>query len=153
MEHYNYVEAIAVGFPGVQCHAFGDPFDYNNLVWSAGAPLPSKEALDAWIQANPRHTSRRITVLAFRNRFSIVEKVAIDLASIDDPTAPTERRQMSAMLRVMGADSAAATAIELDRADTIQGVRMLEQFGIIGQGRANQILNNPIQAHEIPLAR
>jgi hypothetical protein len=34
--------------------------------------------------------------------------------------------------------------------ETIAGVSALEQMGILAQGRADQILNAPVQTNEIP---
>lgn len=144
-----YLEAISQGFPLVQVSATGVGDLYENIVWEAGAALPSKETLDAWIVSNVADISRHITVLALRNRFTTAEKVAIDLASIDNPAASPEQRQLSAMLRVMNADIAAATYIDLNRPDTRAGVQALETYGIIGPGRALQILDTPPTAIEL----
>jgi hypothetical protein len=84
-----------------------------------------------------------LTRLEFRQRFTEAEKVAIELSSLDDPSAPMPQRQMSAALRVYLADLAVATLIDPTRADTIAGVNRLEQFGIIAPGRAAEILALP----------
>jgi hypothetical protein len=145
----DYVTAIGLGFPGVQVSCTTDPMIYENIVWEAGLPLPSKEALDSWISANASVVRTKITVLAFRNRFTTNEKIAIDIASIDNPAATMEQRQMAAMLRVNAADLAVATFVDLSRPDTRQGVQLLEQFGIIGPGRAATILDTPPTALEL----
>ena len=147
----NYIEAISIGFPNVQCHALGDGTDYNSIVWEAGAPLPSQATLDEWIAANNVTPSRHITVLAFRNRFTTAEKIAIDLASLDNPTASSEQRQFSAMVRVFIKDLDVATFVDLDRNDTVVGVNTLETYGVIGSGRANTILTAPVTPIEIPM--
>ena len=41
-----------------------------------------------------------------------------------------------------------ATFIDLSRADTIAGVNALETAGILADGRANEILTNPITSEE-----
>lgn len=92
---------------------------------------------------------RRITRLAFRNRFTMAEKTALELASLDSPAAPMAQRQQSATLRAYLADVAAANYIDLARADTRAGVQMLEQAGLIGAGRALQILDGPVQPDEV----
>lgn len=138
---YTYIQAIGKGFPGVECHATGDGSIYTDLVWDAGLPLPTQETLDAWIASNdPAAANMKITVLAFRNRFTQAEKIAIELASLDNPSASMQQRQLAASLRVMAADIAVATYVDLARQDTIQGVTALETYGIIGAGRANTIL-------------
>jgi hypothetical protein len=144
---YTYIEAIGAGFPTVQAHSAGDL--YTDLVWDAGDPLPSQETLDSWILSNPQRTSTKITVLAFRNRFTQAEKVAIDLSSIDNPAAAMSARQLAASLRVMASDLTVATFVDLDRPDTRAGVQALETYGIIGAGRASIILDTPPTALEL----
>lgn len=93
----------------------------------------------------------RITRLAFRNRFTQAEKVALEIAALDDPAAPMAQRQLSAAIRASMADTAAAAFIELGRPDTRAGVQMLEAGGLLAAGRALEILDAPIQSHERPL--
>ncbi len=45
----------------------------------------------------------------------------------------------------LNADLAVATYIDLSRADIQNGVNQLEAYGMIGSGRADQILTAPIQ--------
>lgn len=96
------------------------------------------------------HTAgpRRITKLAFRNRFTQAEKVAIELAAADDPAAPAEQRLLAATLRANLADQRDAEFIDLDFHDTQIGVQTLENHGLIGPGRADTILGAAIQPHE-----
>ena len=93
----------------------------------------------------------RITRLAFRNRFTQAEKVMLELAALDDPPAPMPQRQQAAAIRVYLADVAASTFVDLGRADTRAGVQALEAGGLLAAGRALQILDAPVQAHERPL--
>lgn len=81
-----------------------------------------------------------LTRLDFRRRFTVQEKVALDLASIDDPSADTQQREMAAMLRVFLAEVSQAEYISLDDPDTIAGVNSLAQFGLIAQERVAEIL-------------
>lgn len=151
---YTYVEAITKAFPNTQCHTVGDNDRYENLVWDGGQPLPSKALLDEWIANNPKKVSdKKITVLAFRNRFTVQEKVKSEMMSIDNPNLPMEQRQISATLRVILRDTDIANFIDLARADTIQGVHFFEQIGIIAPGRATEILENAVQDYEIPLVQ
>lgn len=92
--------------------------------------------------------TRRITVLAFRNRFTQAEKIAMEIAQLDDPAAPMPQRQAAAALRVQLADVASATYIDLDRADTRAGVEALEAAGLIAAGRAAQVLDGEVQTSE-----
>lgn len=90
----------------------------------------------------------RITRLAFRNRFTTAEKVAIEIASMDNPSATMPQRQQAAMLRAYLADVAASTHIDLSRADTRGGVQALDAFGLLAPGRALEILDAPIDPSE-----
>lgn len=141
MAFHTYIQAIGIGFPSVQCHAAGDGSVYETIQWDAGDPIPDKTTLDQWIAANPVNESTRITVLAFRNRFTQQEKVAMDLASIDNPAATMQQRTLAASLRVAQADLNVATYVDTSRPDTIAGIQALETYGILGTGRANAILN------------
>lgn len=91
-----------------------------------------------------------ITKLAFRQRFTTTERVTIEIASLDDPAAPMQARQLAATLRSSQVDMAAAKWIDLTRPDTITGVQTLEAFGLLGAGRAAEILSAPIQDIERP---
>lgn len=93
----------------------------------------------------------RITRLAFRNRFSQAEKVMLELAALDDPTAPMTQRQQAAAIRVHLTDVAASAFVDLASADTRAGVQSLEAAGLLAPGRALQILDAPVQTHEKPL--
>lgn len=97
------------------------------------------------------HAPMRITTLAFRNRFTMAEKVAIEIASMDNPAADMPERAQAAGLRTFMKDAEAATFIDLERQDTISGVQALEAAGLIDEGRAEAILTDPIQPHERPL--
>lgn len=90
----------------------------------------------------------RVTRLAFRNRFTSAEKATMEMAALDDPAAPMAQRQQAAMLRANLADTAAATFIDLARAETRSGVQSLEAGGLIGVGRAAEILDAPVTPEE-----
>lgn len=93
----------------------------------------------------------RITRLAFRNRFTQAEKVALEIAALDNPAAPMAQRQQAAALRATLSDTAAAVYIDLGRLDTRAGVQMLEAAGLLASGRALVILDAPVVAEEKPL--
>lgn len=90
----------------------------------------------------------RITRLAFRNRFTQPEKVMLEMAALDDPTAPMAQRQQAAAIRAYLADVAASSWVDLGRADTRAAVQALEAGGLLAAGRALQVLDAPVQAHE-----
>ena len=89
-----------------------------------------------------------ITGLAFRNRFTRAEKITLELAALDDPGATLAHRQQAAALRADLKDQERATYIDLDRTDTREGVQALEAAGLLGAGRALEILDAPVQPHE-----
>ena len=90
----------------------------------------------------------RITRLAFRNRFTSAEKMALEMAALDDPKAPMAQRQQAAAIRVHLADVAASTFIDLAAQDTRDGVQALEAGGLLTEERALEILDAPVQPHE-----
>ena len=94
---------------------------------------------------------RVITKLAFRNRFTLNEKAAIEFAAIDNPSGTLEQRLQSAALRAMLKDVDVASFIDLDRPDTRSGVEQLETIGILSAGRASAILNGEIADSERPI--
>ena len=108
------------------------------------APPPEPET------PRPRH----ITRLAFMQRITMSEHVAIELASIHDPAqekfAPDNVQ--AATLRKMLQLVNAANWIDLDRPDTRSMVMQLEQFGLLAPGRALQILDGEITDIERPQA-
>ena len=84
-----------------------------------------------------------VTRLAFLSRFTDEEAVALDLASQGATVqAATLRRYLSKVN--------AATFIDLSREDTRAGVLALEPLGILAEGRALEILDAPVQSHEVP---
>jgi hypothetical protein len=89
------------------------------------------------IKWNDGFMNSRITRLAFRNRFTFAEKVAIETAAESDAT-----------VRVLLKDQEAATFIDLARIDTQQGVQLLVSKNLITAQRASEILSLTIQAEE-----
>ena len=86
-------------------------------------------------------TSARITRLAFRNRFTQAEKVALELAALDNPSATMAQRQQAAALRAHLKDLDAATFVDLNRPETVTAVQALEAGGLLASGRAATILD------------
>ena len=89
----------------------------------------------------PAALDTRITRLAFRNRFTTAEKVALELAALDNPSTPMAQRQQSAELRAHLKDLDAASWVDLTRPETGAALQMLEASGLIGEGRAAAILD------------
>ena len=42
----NYMDCLGSSFPNIQAICFRDPFNYNDIQWEGGDPLPSKVVLD-----------------------------------------------------------------------------------------------------------
>lgn len=91
----------------------------------------------------------RITKFAFRSRFSQTEKISIEVASLDDPAAPAQRRAMAAALRASQADINVAQFVDLQFAGTRAGVMQLEAVGLLEVGRAAEILDAPPADDEV----
>lgn len=115
--------------------------------WVQAGNVPAQIALPTALVAS----AWRITKTAFRNRFTLTEKVMLEIACLDNPAATMAQRQQAAMLRVSMADTASATFIDLLRTDTRAGVYMLESVGLIAIGRALIILDAPVGIEERPL--
>ena len=94
---------------------------------------------------------RLISHFAFRQRFTEAERIAIELASQDDPTASSATRQQAAALRVSAADLSAAGSVDLTFPETVAGVQALETAGLIATGRAATILSTTIDPSEAAL--
>lgn len=131
---------------GVQVAPVSDQFDagfLSYLAWVGQGNQPTEVSLP------PPSASRKITKLAFRNRFTSTEKVSLEMASLDNPAATMQQRQLAAAIRVYLKDADNAKFIDLNRADTEAGVLQLAALGIVTTERAGQILNNPIQPEEL----
>jgi hypothetical protein len=119
----------------------GPGWDYIDGQFSEPVPEPVPEV----------NYGTKITKLAFRLRFTPEEKVTLVMASLDDPSAPQQSRLLAATLRTYQKDVETATYIDLSREDTRTGVQSLETYGLLGTGRASEILDTPIRYDELPL--
>lgn len=87
--------------------------------------------------------NRHITQLAYLERFTDEEAITIDLASIGNTVG-------AAMLRRMMAKVQAATYIDLDSQQSIDGINALVTMGILTQERCDEILYAPVSEEERP---
>lgn len=94
--------------------------------------------------------TRRISKLAFRNRFTLTEKIAFEMAQVDDPAATLTVRQVAAGLRVMEKDLNVGQYVDLNAAETQAGLHQLEELSIIAAGRADEIIWGDIATIEMP---
>lgn len=129
-------------------------FTGGSAVVDASYPVPlwATEPAQAPAEPAPVDHDSRVTRLAFRERFTTAEKVALELASLDDPTAAPEARQMKAALRVYMKDLDSASWVDLQSAATRGGVTQLEMLGLIADGRTTEILDAPARDEERPSA-
>ena len=121
------------------------PIEWNGLEFSTHAHTV-QAPVDVFV---PEDTSlTKMTKFAFRNRFTTAEKVNLEVASIDYPTADINTRKQAATLRVFQADLNATEHIDRTRPETRAGVLVLESFGLLAPGRALAILDSPITEKE-----
>lgn len=106
--------------------------------------VPAKPTFGALSPTRPRLVAR----YSFRQRFTLSEKVALELAAVDVATASTPQRQLAAALRANMADQRDASYIDLDLPATRAGVQSLEDAGLIAPGRTVQIIDAPVQDFE-----
>lgn len=91
--------------------------DFDHTEWVEDAPAPTIQ-------------SRVLSKLEYLRRFTSEERVTIRAAAKQSP-----------MLEDYLAMMELAEEINTGDADTIAAVQMLEQAGLIGEGRANEVLN------------
>lgn len=149
------VENVIVGSPGNHpasvdvTHMSPRPapgWTYSDGQFSPGAPPEPDEP-----EPEPAPV-RHITNLAFDNRFTVDELVNIRLASLVEPGMTVEQKRQALGVEVLLERAKKATYVDLDREDTRGGVMQFEAFGLIAEGRALEILDAPIQPHEVPKA-
>lgn len=136
----------------------GDILTVGDLQTSLGVTLhaDTAAALGEQFAAAPyAPPNRHITKLAYRGRFTTAEKTAFELAAIHDyaQAIDSQRNVLAAGIRAWQADFQSANGyIDLDDPRTRATTEALEAGGLIGEGRALQILDAPIEAHERPAA-
>ncbi len=103
-------------------------------------PLPDGATLlgttsDADYLLNAAPSPRTVTKLAFRRRFTLAERIAMDSAPDNPAIAPATR----AALHTLAKDLELAEEIDRDDADVIAGLALLESLKIIAAGRAAEV--------------
>ena len=114
-----------------------DFISYNLWIDQGNAPIIINDGADSGI--------KKITKLAFTNRFTITEKIAIEIASIDNIAGTMQERQVAASLRVYLEDIDRASFIDLSDPGLPDALSYLVLLGILTQDRINEIINNPIK--------
>lgn len=95
-----------------------------------------------------QQTNTKLTQLGFLNRFTDAEAIAIDLASIDNPSGTALERTNSAAIRRYLAKINAATYVDVTRQDTIDGINALSALGYVNIERIPEILSTNITDEE-----
>lgn len=144
----NVFLGLAADYPDARDITDMDPMPgigWRELPGGAFSPPPPVES-----PQEPDAAHRIITNLAFDLRFTKEERVDIEMASLDDPTAPYEMRRQAADIRVALQRANKASLTDLDDPVTRANVQQFEQYGLIGEGRAAEILDTPVDDSERP---
>ncbi len=96
----------------------------------------------------PTNPSKKITKLAFTNRFTVQEKVILELASMDNPQAPMAERELAASLRVYLEDIDRASFVDLEDPRLNDALIGLSYYGIIDPSRVSEIITSSINDNE-----
>jgi hypothetical protein len=94
----------------------------------------------------PRH----ITPLALLRRLTIAEEVALELSSVDNTSAGFDQRAQAAAVRVAVRRLTSAKFIDLDDPELATTLAGFEQAGLLGAGRAAEIVSAAVQPQERP---
>jgi hypothetical protein len=109
------------------------------ITWDAAQILAYKQSIT-------RHISKQ----ALRARFTQAEKIAFEMAQIDDPNATRDVRVAAASVRVLEKDMNAGAFVDLNGPNTQALIRGLQALGVIAAGRADEIIWGDIAPDEVP---
>ncbi|XJC73396.1 hypothetical protein ACHFCA_21890 [Delftia tsuruhatensis] len=146
---YAQLNASGVAVALTQAHEEITAADMRSLPQYDTSVLGRRWTGSKWGDVPPLKTSRRITPLAFRRRFTATERAAIEWAAVDRAESGTMERLQAAKLRSTQ-DQELASFIDLDDPDVAAGVQLLEAVGLIADGRALQITDTPPRPDELP---
>lgn len=147
---YAQLNASGVAVALTQAHEEITAADMRSLPQYDTSVLGRRWTGSKWVDVPPLKTSRRITPLAFRRRFTATERAAIEWAAVDRAESGTMERLQAAKLRSTLKDQELASFIDLDDPDVAAGVQLLEAVGLIADGRALQITDTPPRPDELP---
>lgn len=102
------------------------------------------------IVPEPPAPPREITLLAFYTRVGMDVLPGVELASIDEPTAPQASRLQAASLRALMRmlDAVKDKMVNLDDPRTQLGVMTMAHAGLLTQAHAESVLHAEIQSYE-----
>ena len=112
-----------------------------------------------WLDPSiPTNYGTKITVLAYRSRWTLQEQCLLDVISIDNPTADLETRLEIAALRQIAANLSAATIVDLSDQRVRDGAAyVLNALHAVSTTivpnvatRLSEILDTPVTYDELP---
>jgi hypothetical protein len=89
-----------------------------------------------------------ITKIAFRDRFTSTEKEDLQMAAVINPSDTAQQKRQASKIQVWLEDIRSSDYIDLTNTRVINGVNAMETVGIIGAGRAAEILSLEIREEE-----
>ena len=113
-------------------YSAAEPIDWVGFEFATHDHTPEPDPVEPEVPA----PANQITKLAFRSRFTAVERATITFAA-------RQNTVNGAAVQSYLDDVQAATFIDLNRQDTRAGVQGLEAAGLIAAGRATEILDTP----------
>lgn len=132
--------------------------------WSQGVDITDHRPIPAkgWVrqadgsflppaeEPRPATLPRRISRMAFHDRFLLDELVHLKLVAAINPTDPAEAQRLSAEVAIFDDKLKYASYVDLDDERTVNYLNYLVYLGVLDEGRARQILTAPVQDHERP---
>lgn len=135
-------EVVEYEEPTARTEHLGQPWFLERMI-----PPPESPGLPPDVV--PYTGSWRITKRAFRARFTEAEKIAVEIASLDDPVASMQLRGLAATLRARQREISDSPYVDLQFAPTREGTQVLENYGLLSPGRAAEILDTPPAIEEL----
>lgn len=112
------------------------PHDYSTTDTAPAQPAWYVEPVVQ--QDAPPLLSRKITQLAFKNRLTAAERIKLRQAAKANATVEDAIDLLDT-----------AMYVDLDRADTRSDLMTMEAIGLLAAGRALEVLDAPVQEHEV----
>ena len=134
-----YRDIIKLKYPNKQPIAYLDD-TYAGIVWNEldQTPNPTQVELDLLIKSLSPGQNRILTKYQFRKLFTFNERLAIDNFATNTNISAQNKAVLSTIMK----DLDVSGEVQLDNPDVAQGVQFLETVGLLGTGRAAQILSN-----------
>jgi hypothetical protein len=96
-----------------------------------------------------RSLTRHITLAALRFRLTDAERLAFELAMLDNPAGTPEERSGAAAMRVLDKDLFCNGFADLNDPALQTRIQQLETLGIVAAGRAEEIIWGGIEPYEV----